>query len=390
MDSGSISDFTDAIGGASANMDRFYSQRVNRCTGVVSFDTTTNGTYSDVQGLAEWLSKNKDNELLKQIKTGLATDMRGIPLAMHHYPATLSDLDTVRALLDDVRRYGREDDCIFAMDRGFVSGSNVRFMLDMGLSFVAPAVTSSKDIKRLLTEVKAFRKMAGKAMRYFGVRADGRKVSLTVKNVLFSKSHSEYRNPLLVEVMFRFGFVDYIGSGMKRMFMTQVDRYFPLPEYEIDDDHVLMEITGHPINETYRYILHNNPDLPLETIFILDEVQKGKEITDDEAKVLRDLGFLSGRAPQYSLQRDKPISKRSDGTKYESLKMSIVDYLSTGKETPRRDIELEMIQEGHIGEGEAKGWAMKYVLGYLVKSGVIENIGSNKSPVYRLVEHDKE
>ncbi len=153
MDSGSISKFVNKIGQSCANIDRFYELRFGRCEGVVSFDTTTNGTYSDMDGLAEWLSCNKDNENLKQVKTGLATDMRGIPLAMHHYPATLSDLDTVRSLLDDIERYGKRDKCIFAMDRGFVSANNLKYMCDEGLNFVAPAPIVSKELKSLLTRM---------------------------------------------------------------------------------------------------------------------------------------------------------------------------------------------------------------------------------------------
>ena len=154
MDSGSISKFVNRIGQSTANVDLFYEYRFGRCEGVVSFDTTTNGTYSDMDGLAEWLACNKDNENLKQVKTGLATDMRGVPLAMHHYPATLSDLDTVRSLLSDVERYGKRDSCIFAMDRGFVSAGNLKYMCDQNLQFVAPAPIVSKELKSLLTRMK--------------------------------------------------------------------------------------------------------------------------------------------------------------------------------------------------------------------------------------------
>ncbi len=153
MDSGSISKFVNQIGHSTSNVDRFYELRFGRCEGVVSFDTTTNGTYSDMDGLAEWLACNKDNENLKQVKTGLATDMRGVPLAMHHYPATLSDLDTVRSLLSDVERYGKRDSCIFAMDRGFVSAGNLKYMYDQDLQFVAPAPIVSKELKSLLTRM---------------------------------------------------------------------------------------------------------------------------------------------------------------------------------------------------------------------------------------------
>ena len=288
MDSGSLSEFTYRIGLCASNIDDFYHRRVRRCDTAVAWDTTTQGTYSDVDGLAEWLSKNKDNEDIRQIKTGIATDVRGIPLFRRHYPATVSDIDTVKEMVNDLERYECKD-YILAMDRGFVSGANVKYVLGNDIRFVAPALTSSKAIKTILTRmgrrkcearifdshaydvwetevglllsdtrtsadggqafsftengsedhakdgrlkafvcfdskkysdevqnhhlmlqsltaraetidspdpVKVFRKMAGKAVKYFDVAADGRGVRLTVRNN--SKSFLENRAGLFV------------------------------------------------------------------------------------------------------------------------------------------------------------------------------------------------
>ncbi|MCB5278582.1 MAG: transposase [Candidatus Cloacimonetes bacterium] len=152
MDSGSLSEFTHTLGLCASNIDGFYGRRVRRCNTVVAWDTTTQGTYSDVEGLAEWLAKNKDNEDIRQVKTGIATDIRGVPLFRRHYPATVSDIDTVKEMVNDLGRYGSKD-YILAMDRGFVSGANMKYVLDNSIRFVAPAVTSSKAVKTLLTKM---------------------------------------------------------------------------------------------------------------------------------------------------------------------------------------------------------------------------------------------
>ena len=153
MDSPALTMFTNNIGKAISNMDEFYQRRVQRAMGAIAWDLTTQGTYSDMQGLSEYLVKNKDNEDLKQIKTGIATDQRGIPMMLKHYPGTLSEQATLRSFMDDLKRYGKDpNECILAYDRGFEVARNAKCSLERGFRFVAPVAIGPKPIKRLLTE----------------------------------------------------------------------------------------------------------------------------------------------------------------------------------------------------------------------------------------------
>lgn len=150
MDSGTLSDFTRNLGGREMNIDRFFELRVKGSDGLVAWDTTTNGTYSELDQMAEYVVNNKDGEDIRQTKTGFATDMRGIPLMFRHYPGTISDIATVDRMVSDIGRYGKED-ALFVFDRGFVSGANVKHLLDSDIRFTAPANTSSKAIRTLLS-----------------------------------------------------------------------------------------------------------------------------------------------------------------------------------------------------------------------------------------------
>lgn len=152
LDSGTLSRMTHEIGiKAECNIERFFERRVRRGSGLVAWDTTTIGCHSDMDGMAEYVVNNKNDESLKQVKVGLATDIRGVPLMYRHYAGNVSDIDTVKFLARDMESYGRKD-ALFVMDRGFCSGWNVRFMLSNEHKFVIPATTSSKAVKRLLTQ----------------------------------------------------------------------------------------------------------------------------------------------------------------------------------------------------------------------------------------------
>lgn len=144
-----MSVFTNNIGKSDMCIDAFFGCRIRRCDGLVAWDTTTNSTYGDMGGEAEW-APNKDGEDLRVVKKAMATDMRGIPMLFRFYPGSLSDMATVDRLQEDIERYGR-DDALFVMDRGFCSGANLHEMLVRGRRFVTPAVTGPKAAKTLMT-----------------------------------------------------------------------------------------------------------------------------------------------------------------------------------------------------------------------------------------------
>lgn len=151
MDSGSLSDFTQLVGTASRSRADFWGRRIKRCNGVILFDTTTRGTYSELQGMAEWLAKDaaKEDPDLRQVKTGTACDMRSVPVYSHHYPGSYSDLMTLSLLQQEIKGYGIEDIRVVA-DRGMMSSLNVEDLIVEGLDFVMPGKFGSSAFDRML------------------------------------------------------------------------------------------------------------------------------------------------------------------------------------------------------------------------------------------------
>lgn len=120
----------------------------------------------------------------------------------------------------------------------------------------------------------------------------------TIENVIEADAPAEYyRNKFLVDAMVNLNMIDTIGSGIKKMFISQRKKYFPLPEYDLSSGKVKLTIIGKVLDIQYARKLAQIPNLDLKTIMALDKVQKRKHLTIYEAKELRRRGLIEGRNP---------------------------------------------------------------------------------------------
>ena len=118
----------------------------------------------------------------------------------------------------------------------------------------------------------------------------------------------KYRNPFLAQAMANIKMIDTEGFGIHKMFVSQKDRYLPMPDYDkSDNDTVVLTLPGTVLDENYSVLLLENSDIDLATTVLLDKVQKGKAISDDAIKMLRKKGLIEGRKPH--LYVSKQIAK---------------------------------------------------------------------------------
>ncbi|TPG77375.1 RNA-binding domain-containing protein [Pseudomonas arsenicoxydans] len=146
---------------------------------------------------------------------------------------------------------------------------------------------------------------------------------------------SHYRNPWLTQAMVSLNMIDTMGFGICAMTLSQRSRYFPLPDYSKScENKVRLEIYGHVIDENYTRLLLENQDLPLNTIMLLDRVQKRQPITEKAAALLRKQKLIEGGRPNYYAaaqvarstgnQSDYIRNRAFDDAYYKNL---ILDYL---------------------------------------------------------------
>jgi ATP-dependent DNA helicase RecG len=112
-----------------------------------------------------------------------------------------------------------------------------------------------------------------------------------------------FRNECLCRAMVNFNMIDTVSRGIKKMFNEQRRRHFPMPDYEIDalNREVGVKIYGNTIDERYTKLLKENESLTLEDCILLDAVQKGHRISEEDAKSLFTKGLIEGSYPEIYL-----------------------------------------------------------------------------------------
>ena len=84
-----------------------------------------------------------------------------------------------------------------------------------------------------------------------------------------------------------------------------------MPDYDLSQKNkVEVSVYGRELNEKYTYLLHDNEDLDLTTVYLLDQVQKGKKLPKEAIAHLRKYHLVEGRAS--NLYLSAPLAKSDD------------------------------------------------------------------------------
>ncbi|MEK7392402.1 MAG: ATP-binding protein, partial [Fibrobacterota bacterium] len=92
--------------------------------------------------------------------------------------------------------------------------------------------------------------------------------------VLDNAPEEHYRNPFLATAMFNLKMVDTAGGGIRKLFQFQRQRFFPMPDYELDSRRVKLTLVGKVLDLEYARHLARNPQLSLEEVMAFDHAWK--------------------------------------------------------------------------------------------------------------------
>lgn len=202
-----------------------------------------------------------------------------------------------------------------------------------------------------------------------------------------------YRNAFLAQAMVNLNMIDTVGSGIKRMFRLQSQRFFPMPDYDISEGQVKATLTGKVLDMDFARTLAKNPALTLSEIIMLDKVQKRKPLGDDEITHLRQKKLIEGRKPNYIIAQTVAVKTNQlssylknrgfDKEYYKKLLIELFRLNEAG--TSKKDIkELLWAKLPDVLSDRQKMNKISTILTELKRSNLIENTGSDTRPCWRL------
>jgi ATP-dependent DNA helicase RecG len=207
-----------------------------------------------------------------------------------------------------------------------------------------------------------------------------------------------YRNPFLAEAMVNLNMIDTQGGGIKRMFMKQRERFFPMPDYDLSQpERVMVTLRGRVLDERYTRVLMSRSGLDLSTIMLLDKVQKGARIAAEDGKRLRAAKLVEGRYPNLIVagsvaaatgQKAQHIRNRGFDSRY--YRDLVVALVREHQPVSREDIDRLLLDKlPEVLSHEQKLSKVHNLISSL-SGKAIRNAGTRQSPRWVLIEQSKQ
>jgi ATP-dependent DNA helicase RecG len=167
----------------------------------------------------------------------------------------------------------------------------------------------------------------------------------SIENVLEQNApHSIYPNKQLTEAMVNLNMIDIIGSGIRRMFISQRNRFMPLPGYDLSiENKVRVKLIGKVLDGEYTKALIKNTELTLAETILLDKVQKRHKISQEAHQLLKKKKLVEGRYPNIFVSSE--VAQKTDRkVEYQKYKAFNTGYY--------KDMILAFIKRNHSASPE--------------------------------------
>jgi ATP-dependent DNA helicase RecG len=207
-----------------------------------------------------------------------------------------------------------------------------------------------------------------------------------------------YRNPFLAEAMVNLNMIDTQGGGIKRMFMKQRERFFPMPDYDLSQpERVMVKLRGRILDERYTRVLMSQSGLELGLIMLLDKVQKGARISADESRRLKAAKLVEGRYPNLmvagplaALAGQKAQHIRNRGLDSRCYRDMIVELVREHQPVSREDIDRLLLDKLPEVLSDEQKLSKVHNLISSLSGKAIRNAGTRQSPRWILIEQSKQ
>lgn len=204
-----------------------------------------------------------------------------------------------------------------------------------------------------------------------------------------------YRNTFLCRAMVNLYMIDTNSMGIPMMYQIQKEKCFPLPTYDLSDpNRVKVTLYGKILDKNYTQLLRSNGDLDLQTVFLLDKVQKHEVISKESYKILKKQGIVEGRYPNIyvSYKIANMVGQKTEYVKNKGLsndvyKKIIYNALDTMKLASVT--ELKSVLEGALPavlDEKQQAKKVSNILQAMKRAGIADVEGTGHAARWHLVE----
>lgn len=196
-----------------------------------------------------------------------------------------------------------------------------------------------------------------------------------------------YRNECLCKGMVHFNMIDTVGRGIKKIYTLQRDRYFPMPDYDIDKENRTVGVTiyGKMIDEKYSAILKSKDKLSLKECIWLDAIQKHRPITKEAIDHLRERKLVEGKSSNLTIslgvaRMTHQVAQytKNKGLAYEALKKLILQLAyNAGNEGFKRNEAFEALEQAlpSVKGQKSKQDYLGRTLSKMAEEGLLKLVG---------------
>jgi len=209
-----------------------------------------------------------------------------------------------------------------------------------------------------------------------------------------------YRNQLLADAMVKLNMIDTVQMGIFKVFSIQRNRYFPMPDYDLGTTQkVAVKVYGKILDENYTRLLFGHDELNIETVLLLDRIQKKLPLEKAQYQMLRKSGLIEGKIPNVFVsakvativgEKEKYIKNKALDDKY--YMDLIVTYLQQFGNGTKADV-INLIG-GKLSDAlteKQKENKVRYFLTSLHQKGLIERTTANRrTGAWRLAKKKSE
>jgi ATP-dependent DNA helicase RecG len=181
------------------------------------------------------------------------------------------------------------------------------------------------------------------------------------------------------------------------VFNIQRQRYFPMPDYDLSKPkEVAVKVYGKVLDENYTRLLFGRDDLHMETVFLLDCVQKRIPLETEQYKQLQKLGVIEGRRPNVFVSAGIAdiVDKRAQYIKNKAMDddyyaQLIINYLRQYQQGKKIDfVKLLSSKLSDVLDAKQKENKVRNILNSMRRDGVIERADGNQRTGYWVLTID--